>query len=201
MAIFVLLLAALGGLFASSTRAYSVNAERSEALQDAEAVVQLLRYELALAGYRGVGTDFDQAFTLDAGAAETVAIERGTDSDVITIRYFEDRYLGGGGDTGERRVSFSVDLDEGTLVRSELRSGGAEVSTGLLVGNVLDLRVLSLVAPDGSTVSVEDILVDETTVAPDRLAGLLLAVDFIDGRVWEFMVGLTNPQVFTVGSL
>jgi prepilin-type N-terminal cleavage/methylation domain-containing protein len=199
MAIFVVVLAALGGLFASSTRAYVVTSERSEALQDAEAVIQLIRYELALAGYRGVGVDYDRAFTLDGAADETVRVERGDDSDVLTVRYFEDRYLGGG-DTGERRVSFRVDPETETLVREERRTVGGTVTTELLVGNISDLRVTELVGPDRSRVDVGEVIAG-TAVEPDSLAGLIVVVDFSDGRVWEFMVGLGNPQVFEVSAL
>lgn len=199
MAVFVVVLVALSGLFVSSTRAYSVTSERSEALQDAEAVIHLLRYELALAGYRGVGVDYDQPFTLDGAAVETVTIERGNDSDVLTVRYFEDRYLAGT-DTGERRVSFRVDPETETLVREERRTVGGTVTTELLVGNIRDLRVTDLVGPDRSRVTVADVI-DGTELEPDSLAGLILVVDFSDGRAWEFMIGLSNPQVFEVSAL
>lgn len=199
MGIFVIVLAALGAFFTSSTRAYAVTSERSEALQDSEAVVQLLRYEIALAGYRGIGVDYDRAFTLDGAALESVIVERDADTDVLTIRYFEDRYLASG-DSGERRVSFSVDSETDTLVREERRVVGGAVTTELLVGNIRDLRVLDLVAPDRTRVSVADII-DEVELEPDRLSGLIIVVDFTDGRRWEFMVGLTNPQVFEVRAL
>lgn len=199
MAIFVVVLAALGGLFASSTRAYTVTSERSEALQDAEAVIQLIRYELALAGYRGIDVDYDRPFTLDGGVDETLTVERGDESDVLTVRYFEDRYLGSG-DTGERRVSFRVDPETETLVRQERRTVGGTVTTELLVGNIRDLRVTELVGPDRSRVSVDDVIAG-TEVEPDSLAGVIVVVDFSDGRVWEFMIGLSNPQIFEVRAL
>lgn len=199
MAIFVVVLAALGWLFASSTRAYTVTSERSEALQDAEAVIQLIRYELALAGYRGIDVDYDRPFTLDGGVDETLTVERGDESDVLTVRYFEDRYLGSG-DTGERRVSFRVDPETETLVRQERRTVGGTVTTELLVGNIRDLRVTELVGPDRSRVSVDDVIAG-TEVEPDSLAGVIVVVDFSDGRVWEFMIGLSNPQIFEVRAL
>ena len=56
---------------------------------------------------------------------------------------------------------------------------------------------VELVGPDRERVSVDSILSD-ATLMPAALAGLNFLIEFEDGREWEFMVGLTNPQVFEV---
>jgi type II secretory pathway pseudopilin PulG len=197
-AIFIFVLGALGGLLVSSTRAYQVNAVRSEALQDSEAVLQIMRYEVGLAGYRGLGAaTFDQPFTM--GAPETVDVRRLVTGDELTVRYFEDRFLESG-DSGERAVTFRVDPASSTLERVERKAGvGALVVTELLVGNIQAMRVLDLVGPDRERVSVAGVLAT-TEAAPDALAGLHFRVTFVDGSNWEFLIGLTNPQVFAVRS-
>ena len=192
-AIFMIVLVALGALFSSGTRAYTVTAERSEAIQDSEAVFQLLRHELALAGYRGTEEDFDRPFTLGGGGQETVIIDREVDGDVVMIRYFEDRFIELG-DSGERLVQFYV--DDGTLVRRE-RRGVADFTTELLVDSVSEMRVLDLVGPGRDRISVADVISDPGA-APLRVAGIIVAVEFRDGRSWELMIGLANPQEFDV---
>src|SRR5690606_3705544 len=104
--IFIVILGSVGSLLVSSTRAYGVTSERSEALQDSEAVLHLIRYEVAMAGYRGLGEDtFDRPFT--SGSDRTLVVTRTSDGDELTLRYFEDRYISGS-DTGEREVVFYV---------------------------------------------------------------------------------------------
>jgi len=194
-AIFILVLAALGGLLVSSTRAYQVNATRSEALQDSEAVLQLMRYEIGLAGYRGVeAATFDRPFTL---GVETVEVDHEASSagDDVTVRYFEDRYLQGG-DTGEREVTFRVNGVSNTLERVDRRPGGAGTVTELLVGNVISMQVIDLVSPDRDRFPVG--VVAGGGAGPDALAGLNFRVIFADEREWEFMIGLTNPQSYDV---
>ena len=193
-AIFMIVLVALGALFSSGTRAYTVTAERSEAIQDSEAVFQLLRHELALAGYRGTEEDFDRPFTLGGGGQETVIIDREVDGDVVMIRYFEDRFIETG-DSGERLVQFYV--DDGTLIRRERRVGVDDFTTELLVDSVSEMRVLDLIGPGRDRISVAEVIAD-AGAAPLRVAGIIVAVEFRDGRSWELMIGLANPQEFDV---
>ena len=194
-AIFVVVLGALGGLLVSSTRAYQVNAVRSEALQDSEAVLQLMRYEIGLAGYRGIGAaTFDQPFTM--GSPETVVVRRTANGDEVTVRYFEDQFLPTG-DSGERSVTFRVDAATKTLQRVERRPGNLVGTTDLLVGNIDALQVLELVGPDRERIEV-GAAIASSAVWPDALAGLNFRVTFVGGQTWEFMIGLTNPQVFDV---
>lgn len=196
-AIFIMVLGALGGLLVSSTRAYEVNAVRSEALQDSEAVLQIMRYEVGLAGYRGLGAaTFDRPFTM--GAPETVEVRRLAAGDELTVRYFEDRYVAAG-DSGERQVTFRVNAGTATLERVERRPGmGTAGVTELLVGNIESMTVLDLVDPDRERVSVTDLL--GGSASPSALAGLHFLVTFVDDTEWEFLIGLTNPQIFAVRS-
>lgn len=193
--IFILVLVALGGLLVSSTRAYQVNAARSEALQDSEAVLQLMRYEIGLAGYRGVqAATFDRPFTLGVDTVE-VDHEASAAGDAVTVRYFEDRFLQGS-DTGEREVTFQVNGASNTLERVDRRPGAASAVTELLVGNVRSMEVMELVGPDRERFSVA--AVAGGADGPPALAGLNFRVVFEDGRDWVFMIGLTNPQSYDV---
>lgn len=191
--IMVLILAAVGGLLVSSTRAYGVTEERSEAIQDSEAVMQLLRSEIGLAGYRGLDDDYDRPFTL--GDSDTLEVERTAGGDEVTIRYYEDRFLAAG-DSGERTVTFSVDAASQALVRREVRPGAVE-STELLVGSVGSMTITHVVDRGRTSTSVADILSGAAT-APSDLGGLRVLVNFSDGQDWEFLVSTMNPQTYSV---
>lgn len=195
MAIFILVLAALGGLLVSSTRTYQVTAQRSEALQDAEAALQLLRHELGLAGYRGLeAATFNRPFTIDG--QDTIAVRRTGAGDEVTVRYFEDRFVVG--DSGERSVTFRVNGGTQTLERIERRPSGASTNE-LLVGNVRSMEVLELVGPNRIGVPLATVIADESA-GPQSLAGLLFLIEFDDGRDWQFLIGLPNPQNYAVSS-
>ncbi len=198
-AIFIVILSALGALLVSSTRAYGTTAARSDAIQDSEAVLQLMRYEVAMAGYRGLGADtYAQPFT--TGAAESIVVNRTSTGDELTMRYFEDRYLSGA-DTGERVVTFRVDSATNTLVRVEGRPGGAGTTftTELLVGNIASMEVVELVDRFRERFSIESLLASPGS-GPELLAGVNVIVTFIDGLQWEFLIGVSNSQTYAVTS-
>jgi type II secretory pathway component PulJ len=184
-AVFIVLLGSLTALFVSSSRAYSVTNERSVVIQDEEAVLTLLRYEFALAGYRGLDANPSSA------VGSTLAIVDMSGSDVITIRYLEDRHVPGAPE--ERAVTFSVDPANRTLRRTE-----PGTQDQAMVANVARLKAVAYIRRDRATVPV----VDQAACGgycepPQALAGLLLRVEFVDGAAWEFPVGLYNPQ--TIG--
>lgn len=217
-AIFLVVLGALGSLFSGTTRAYRVTTERSEGLQDSEAVLQLLRYDLGRAGFRGVDDGaFDRSFSscttddiaagdLGTGAAcQTVRVQRdamGAAGDIVTVRFFETRFAGGG--DGERVVSYYVSAADNALMRQE----GA-LTAQLLVGNVVRLQILDFVDRSRDAFGL-DVLVglfpdpngsDGERLWPDglrELAGLNVEVEFVDESTAEFMVGLHNAQLFGV---
>ncbi len=217
-ALFLLLLGFLTSMFAGTTRAYRVTSERSEAIQDAEAVLQLIRYDLGRAGFRGVEDGaFDRTFAnclnsdlanndLGSGAScQTVRVDidaAGDGGDRITVRYFETRFIGGG--TGERVIAYSVDSDESALLRREGDQEGL-----LLVGNIERLRVLDFVDRSREPFALSTLVdlqpveggSDGERLWPNglrELAGLNVEVTFLDGSVTEFLVGLHNPQLFAV---
>ena len=87
-------------------------------------------------------------------------------------------------------------------VREAIRSttsGTSSTSTELLVGNVTDLTVLNVLDRNRDPFTMAEILAD-STVAPSNVAGLTLAVGFADGSDWQFLVGTSNPQTYTVTS-
>lgn len=187
-AIFVVLLVALTGLFVGTSRAYDVTRERSEAIQDAEAVLQLLRYEFSLAGYRGLED-------VATSTADTLVIDQDGDSHTITIRYIEDTYVPGG--SANREVTFSIDTGSRELIRSE-----PETQDQAMVGNVERLEVIGYIRRDRETVPLYDAdLCAGRCEVPEMLAGLLLRVGFADGSDWQFPVGLYNPQSISGSAL
>lgn len=194
-AIFIVVLAALGTFLVDGLRAYRVTTERSEAIQDSEAVLQLMRYEVGMAGFRGLGAaTIARPFTLGSGD-EAILVRRpsGSTSDELTVRYFEDRYVT---DSGERQVTFTVTSQ--TLVRQELRPGSAVATTELLVGNVESMRVVEIVDRERSRFATESLVGLPTASLPPELAGLNVVVQFVGGREWEFLIGISNPQVYRV---
>ncbi len=181
-AIFIVLLGALTGLFVSSSRAYQRTGDISLAIQDEEAILQLLRYEFALAGYHGLGSGGP------AEGTQTLTISRTGDSDVVTIRYVEDEYVPSGPE--QREVTFSVDPTSGMLVRREPGTVDQE-----MVGGVELLQVTGYIRRDRGIVPVMSQECNGYCEVPQALAGLLLRVAFADGSEWQFPVGLYNPQV------
>lgn len=105
-AMFLTLLGALSALFVSSGKAYRKNIEVSSQLERSEAATQILTYDFGLAGYRGTGFSH---FTANSFSGSTVAITAGSstnESDLVSLRYFEDRY--GNGGNQEMLVTFKV---------------------------------------------------------------------------------------------
>lgn len=197
MVVLLLILGSLGAMLISGSTAYGVTAQRSESLQDSEAVLQLLRYEIGLAGYRGLesGT-FDRSFTLDGAAKETIEIEPHDSGDRLTVRYFEDRYLGTG-DTGERRVSYFVDPKTHSLNRIEKNPVDGELESEMMVGNIAKLEVVDLVDLQRNTVAIADIRSNPAN-KPAVVAGIQMKVELVDGDQWDLLIGLANSQIVSV---
>lgn len=121
LAMLVIVLAAITALLRSTTRAYALNQELSEAHAQTETTRQQLRYDLSLAGYRG--TDFSQ-FESNGFSGATASITQGTspgESDAVTVRFFEDRY----GAAGSSESVITLSVQNGELVRS-VNGGPAE---------------------------------------------------------------------------
>jgi len=195
-AIFVVVLASIGTYLIAGTRTYEVTGQRTEQMQDSEAVLQLLRYEAAMAGYRGISeSTYDRPFTL--GGPETLEIEMSGSGGRLTMRYFEDRFVGAS-DTGERTVTFYVDPAEHALVREEQRPGDV-ATVELMAGSVARMDIIEVVDRDRVRYDVDDIA-SGAVVKPNDVAGITLQITFTDGRLWEFLIGLSNPQIYSVST-
>lgn len=193
-AIFLSILIGVGAYLVAGTRSYEATSRRSEQFQDSEAVLQLLRYEAAMAGYRGISeATYDRPFTI--GGPETLELALSGSGGRLTMRYFEDRYVGAG-DTGERQVEFYVDAEEQALIREERRPGGV-ATVELMAGSVARLDILEVVDRDRIRYDINDIAIG-SVAKPSDVAGITLQVTFTDGRLWEFLIGLSNPQVYKV---
>ncbi|MBS3966570.1 MAG: prepilin-type N-terminal cleavage/methylation domain-containing protein [Truepera sp.] len=181
-AILIIILAALGALFASSSQAYRSNVRVTERQQEAETAIQLLIHEIGLAGYRGVGQhDADRAFS---GDGRTLVITHGVSGapDTVQVRYFEDRFL-----PGERLVTFGINAESRTIFR---REGTGEPQD--IAANVVDLQVIQYIRRDGIRVEVPR--EGPIPPVPGNLAALNLEITFVDGSLWRFPIGLNNPQ-------
>lgn len=188
-AIFTLVLGALTSLFVNTNRAYQVNERVTERQQDAEAAFQLLTYEISLAGYRGSCRD-DYENNAFSGDGRTLIVNKGT-SDMITVRYFEDRSFAGSDDCDdplrvveEQHVTFGVNTADNTLYR--------QVGTGdelALVSNIVRLEVVHYIRRSGERVAAEP-----GVAIPEDIGALNIQITFADESVWRFPIGLNNPQ-------
>lgn len=117
--ILTVLLGALGALFASSRRAYDVNAGATAGTGQVQSAIQAVQYDASLAGYCGVHEACEPladalAVDFDAGNGPCHAMLE------LTVRYVEDRFTAGGPTT--QVVSYALD-DQERLVRAV---GGAD---------------------------------------------------------------------------
>lgn len=190
--VFLVLLGALGGMLVSSTRGYEANARASEAIQDSEAVLQLLRYDIGLAGYRGLELgQSSRSFELDGPSDQsTVRIEPTANGHTVTVRYFEDRYISGA-DSGERRVTYLVNASNNSLERLEYNPIDGELDSALMVGNIESLEAVSLVDLMRVKVNIDDV---PCGVVGVPFGGIVLRVGFTDGSSWDLLIPFTNSQ-------
>ena len=186
-AIFMVILVAVVGLLVSSNRGYRATSDLSDRQQEIEAAVNVLRYDLSLAGYRGTTPDGLSRATTDP----TLEVEKNHfgDSDRLVVRYFEDpdRLFGADDSCSAPCVvayEVGVDDDDGQtyLYRQELSSDIIG-----LVQAVERFRVVSYVRRGGEEISA-------TNAIPDDIAAINLEITFDDGFWWRFPVGLSNEQ-------
>ncbi len=185
--ILVIVLAALGRYIASSTRAQQASSDATVRIQDAEALQQILQYELQRAGYRGVD-ELYASRDLDASVGTsdtTVIIDVSGPSHVLEARYYEtdERFLAAG-DTGLRNVRFFV--SDGLMFRDD----GTTTDPLAVAGTIASMRATTLIARNG----LPTIIDGPATEIPDRLAAIGIRLDFTDGSSWEFPVGFVAAQ-------
>ena len=191
MGIFGVLIAALSGLFITAARGYEAAAQTSEEFQDAEAALQIMLYDIRLAGYRGVGSDFDKSFS--GADQDTVSVLLGTDTDEIRVRYFEDDTYLKATDDGERTIAYYVDTDSSTLIRTE---AGTDYE---VVSNITGFRVDAFVQPDQIAIDVRN--ADGTPAPPPtNISAVEMTLSFEGGRSWTFAASLSSPQQASVAS-
>lgn len=187
-AILVTLLGMLGSIFLGSQRAYRTNEGVSNERQNAQALTELLQYEVGLSGYRCVDSVGSATGRVFSGSPLTVVDGAGGTPDRVTVRYYEDRFTGGACDL--KTVTFYV--EDAILWRS------AGTAAEPAVNGVVDLQVSSWL--DKSNVQFNVPTSSANLARPnDRdLAGLGLTLVLEDssGRssTQTVTIGLKNPQ-------
>ena len=188
---------AITALLAQTTQAYRVNEESSRRQQEIEAAVQILSYDLALAGY--TGTDL-ASVSRTFGGSPTIEVRRGAasdgESDLLVVRYFEDASRSYGADAGCDGsfcvVTYDVDFDEeaGSLVLYRIASGpgAGEDDVRGIVQAVEDFFVVGVILRSGEVAPLG-------TTLPSNMAGLYMEITFENGGAWRFPIGIGNSQV------
>lgn len=177
MSIFLVALVALTSLFISATRGYETTERVSVRQQETSAALSVLRYELALAGYRGTC----ESSRSHSFSDPTFEVARGADTDTITVRYFEDRFPTSCG--VEKEVSFYVDeLPSGETAL--FREGAADAEA--IVNNVTGIQVFRYVTEEGGLTE---------SMPSAGFVGISLEVRWEDESVMRFIIGLKNRQV------
>jgi Tfp pilus assembly protein PilW len=176
-AIMIVILGALGGLFTTTVRANRTTTRASEAQQNAEAAIQLLKSEIGLAGYRGTDST---ANSRTFSSSTLVVTPETTTRDRIGVRFFEDRYVSG---ITQRMVTFGINTDTKELTR-KLDAGDSlavvEGVTNLKVTNyLLKGNVTSPTISDGNKVN---------------LRGITVRLTFADSTSRNVAIALNNTQ-------
>lgn len=215
LAVFLLALGSLFALFVSGTRTNRVLTQQSIALQEGEGIVQLIRYEVGLAGFRGTSGE-REAFSetspnpslspalplecLSVDVSLCVQLDP-SGSDTVTIRFFEVDGPVGGADVGEQWLTYRV--ADGALfrvdhLRVEVDQNGGTIQTYLapqeLIGGVRELRVVEFVSVDRVATPLEA----GVNPAPNEIVGIRFRVEFEDRSVWTFLVGVSNSVTVRV---
>lgn len=189
-AVFMILVGALTAYFVSSSRGYRTTETVSDRQQEVSAAVNLMAYDLQLAGYRGT-TPTDLARTFTGSTVVVTKAVGGGASDRLDVQYFEDsRHLYGADDTcgSPCTVTYGVQNDasgQPYLYRQE----GSAAARGI-VQSVEHFKVLQYIRRDGSLVDAA-----AGTPVPDDLGGLNIEIAFATGGLWRFPVGVSNDQV------
>lgn len=191
-AIMAIILGALGNLFVSTRDAYRANEEATALQQTADAVGQLLTYEIGLAGYRGSDNNASTrtfttpvVFGLLSFPATTLQIETGLSAstpDEVYVSYYEDRYVS---NTAKLGTEFSVDTTNHNLDRYL----STDTAKRAIIRGVHNLKVLRYVRRDGKECN---------TATAANLAALRLEFTLTDGLKKQTVVPLQNPQVSPV---
>jgi type II secretory pathway pseudopilin PulG len=186
MTIFVIVVGVMLSLLVTGLRAQRAAEAQSLRIQETEAVIHLINYEVGLPGYPR--TENPANFTNATAPTISVTLGGSKVSDRILIRFFEDPDFLAPGDTGERIVEYRVSAANKTLERV---SGGV---TEVLVGSVASMKVVAFIGRDREIVEPETIAAVGLSALPNEIAGVRVEVVFADGETWGFLVGLYNRQ-------
>src|SRR5690625_842931 len=152
MAVLGVLLAVLGSLFLGTRRAYETNVTVTESAARVRTVIEFLEYDVALAGYTGLGaaeelTGPSLALKECHDAGCNPAKLPGRLLETLTVRYVEDRYTADGS-AHELLVTYTV--ADGRLFRCEstgpdcpLEEPGTELAEGIAGLELVNYRTAS----------------------------------------------------------
>jgi len=193
-AIFVILLTGLAGLLASSLRAYRVNEQVSERVQDVEAAVRVLRSDVELAGYRGVDEDLIDDETRSFGGQPTIVITTSdTGPDTLEVRYFEDRLFGAADRCGGVcRVRYEIRDQDGTSVLFRIEGDGVTEDQEGILRDMDSLKVLGFLNRSGASIP----MVSGAYVG--TLSAINVELVLSDQSEWVFPIAVPNVQLVTV---
>lgn len=186
--VFALILGALTAYFVNATRGTGAMEAVSNRQQELEAAVNVMSYDVALAGYKGTTPD-DVA---RAFSNPSLSVTKGTgpnESDTLQVRYFEDseRLFGADETCGSPCVvTYEVAEEDGTI--NLYRQEGTDPEKGI-VQEVEHFKVIQYILRDGSQVAVTS-----STTVPSNLAALNVEIAFATGGLWRFPIGLNNEQ-------
>ena len=168
-AIMGIILSALGFLFSSTIRANQANTRVAESQQNAEAAIQLLKYEISLAGYRGTDINSKPINRPFTGSTLTVTPES-TTRDRVSVQFYDDRPEGAVTNTdnpAQRTITFGINGNS-ELTRQD--SAASPSTAEPVVEGVTGLKVINYVLASGGT--------SPTMPAPADLRGITLRLTF-----------------------
>lgn len=134
-AIMTVLMGALLALFSSSRRGYQTVESVSLAAGALQSAVQSLRYDLALAGFRGLNQDSIEARTYETPAIQ-VTTGSGQAIESLVVRYWETRFTGG--QEQSRVVSYRLAGEQ--LLRGENGATAVALLDGVLAFELVGYR-------------------------------------------------------------
>ncbi len=184
----VIVLGAASTLFVSSNTLYRKQANDADEQQALSAGLAQLSYELSLAGYRGTDLKVDQLSTRNFGGQPTIKMTQGEYTDMITVRYYEDKWTTNNQVT-LKEVNFFTYQDK--LMRQE---GNFFTSEGLnyprsIVDGVEAIKVVYWLNKYGTRIPLASNL--DRTVA----RGLVIKLKYKSGAEELFTVAFQNQQL------
>ena len=183
----VIVLGAASTIFTSSGTLYRKQAEDADQQQALAAGLAQMSYELGLAGYRGTDLNVNQLSSRNFGGQPTVKINQGEHSDIVTVRYYEDKWTSNN-QVMLKEVSFFI--YENKLMRQEgavLSSDGLNLPKSI-VDDVVSIKVVYWLNKYGTRIPLLDNL--DRSVA----RGLVIKLAYKDGGDELFTVAFQNQQ-------